>query len=305
MESLMRQCVPIPKFIIFPRQAGGYSRKLTILPFCVVLWIRLLAPSIACAAFEEIPAGARSAGLGSSGVAINGPEAMFCHPAGMAASGSPAVFVFTARPFGLKELAYHSACAVIPTRLGNFGLGCLTNGQALYRETTLAVGWAGRLGTRLSFGIVFRGLNLRIQKYGSWNGLALDAGMRILLGEKWQFGFSNTNLNRVELPSSKSPFPQTTRIGLVHVPSKNLIFTIEMDKDVRFEPEFRGGMECSPVSFLNIRCGFGRNPSHFSSGLGLTWKQFAFDYALSMHPVLGTTHQGALTVSFERGSKNQ
>jgi hypothetical protein len=263
--------------------------------FLIGLCVLLCRSSRALAAFEELSAGARAAGMGSASVADRGPESVFFNPAGMGTVPFASICIFSVLPYGLRELASHSASVVLPSRIGNFGFGVLTYGQTLYRETTFAAGWSTLIGTRIVLGLAARGLNLHIQKYGSWSGWALDAGIQVLLGEKWTFGFAGTDLNQASVAGRNSPLPQTTRIGLRYLLANNATMSLELDKDVRYPVEFRGGIEYCPASLLSLRCGFGRNPSLFSCGFGLNWSRLVLDYACTIHPVLGISHQCSIT----------
>lgn len=263
--------------------------------FLIGLCVLLGIVSSALSAFEELPTSARTASMGSASVADRGPESVFFNPAGMGTVPFASICISTLLPYGLRELATHSASTVLPSRIGNFGFGVMTYGRTLYRETTLSAGWSGRIGKGFVFGVAVRGLGLRIQRYGSWNGCAMDAGIQLLLGKRATFGFAGTDLNQASVQGKDSPLPQTTRMGFRYSPGDGASLSLELDKDVRYPVEFRGGIEYFPASPLGLRCGFGRNPSFFSCGFGLKWNRLALDYAFTIHPVLGISHQCSMT----------
>lgn len=273
---------------------------MSVFRLCAVISFLMGTACPATAAFEEISIGARYAGMGSASVADRGPESLFFTPAGMGTETSLAICLFSVRPYGIKELAAHSASAVVSTRLGNFGFGVLATGQTVYRETTFALGWSRGIGKRFVAGLAVRMLGLSIQKYGSWSGWALDAGIQTLLGEKWSFGFAGTNLNQESVGGGNSPLPQTTRIGFRYLFDKGLSASFELDKEVPFPVEFRGGIEYHPANPLNLRFGFGRNPSNFACGFGVNWRRLTLDYAFTVHPVLGISHMGSIRFVFSR-----
>jgi hypothetical protein len=272
----------------------------SVFRLCTVISFLMGAAFTATAAFEEISIGARYAGMGSASVADRGPESLFYTPAGMGSETSPAICFFSVMPYGIKELAAHSASAVVSTRLGNFGFGVLATGQEVYRETTFALGWSRGIGKRFVTGLAVRMLGLRIRKYGSWSGWALDAGIQTLLGERGSFGFAGTNLNGESVGERNSPLPQTTRIGFRYRLAEGLSASFELDKEVPFPVEFRGGIEYHPTHSLNMRFGFGRNPSNFACGFGVNWRRMTLDYACTVHPVLGPSHMGSITFAFSK-----
>jgi hypothetical protein len=254
----------------------------------------------ASAAFEEVTLDARAAAMGSVSIASFGPESVFFNPAGIGGGGSGSVCFSSAVPFGLKELSVHAVFAEAASRAGSFGLAVSTFGQSAYRETAFAAGWRARFGGRVDVGIASRTLNLRIGRYGSWTGWALDVAVRVPLGERWAFGFSGTNINQACV-ESRSPVPQTARIGLIHEHAGGLTLAAEIEKDARYPAEFHAGTEWKPVAGLALRWGIGRGPAQFSFGFGLARRRFGLDYACTVHPVLGATHRASIRLHFRGG----
>jgi hypothetical protein len=269
-----------------------------IFRLCILIRFLVGTAFPAAAAFEEISIGARFAGMGSASVADRGTESLFFTPAGIGTETSISTSFFFVRPYGIRELAAHSATVVLPTRAGNFGFGMLATGRSVYRETTLALAWSRRIGKRFVPGLAVRMLGLRIEKYGSWNGWTLDAGIQTFIGKKWSFGFACTNLNQETIGTRASPLPQTTRIGFRYRLDEGLTVLFELDKEAPFPVECRGGIEYRPARALNLRFGFGRNPSYFTCGFGVNWRRMTLDYACTVHPVLGPSHMGSITFAF-------
>jgi hypothetical protein len=247
----------------------------------------------ASAAFEELASDARIAALGPVFIAARGPESVLLNPAGAGEIPSASACFSWALPYGLKELAVHSCCAAFPSRMGSLGLAFSTCGRSLYRENTIAAAWSARFDGRISVGVALRALNLHIDRFGSWTGVAMDAAARISLGDRWTFGFSGTDLNQACV-EKRSPVPQVTRVGVVHVPVKNVILAAEIEKDFRYPAGFRGGLEWTPFPAFALRSGFSRAPAQFACGFGLAWNGLGLDYACTVHPVLGATHQATI-----------
>ena len=252
--------------------------------------------------FEDLPVGGRMIGMGSAYVAVaQGPESVFSNPAGLSQAPGPAFTLFVARPFGIRELTHETVSGVFPTHYGGLGLTLQTFGHSLYRENTLAVGWASRYRSKLHVGILLRIVHLQIQKYGSATGLVVDVGGLVRLTENLIWGVALTNLNRGRMGDRRT-LPQISRMGLSCTPLPELLLSVEIDKDTPYPVELRGGCEIRPTSALALRCGFGRDPNFISAGIGLTWGIFCSDYGFTHHPVLGVTHQGSLSFNLNRQS---
>ncbi len=248
------------------------------------------------AAFEDLPAGGRSLGLGSAFVAVaEGSESLLINPAGLSQTNNASLCLFYSRPFGLQELTYETFTAKVQTKLGNWGLGFQSFGNTLYRESTITVGWSHHVHQRFYFGVGFRSARLRIEKYGSDNAFIFDTGCILKLTDQCQWGASIFNLLQSRIGKSEEPLPQIMRTGICYKPFQGILLSAEMDKDVRYPIEIRAGAEIRPLSPLVLRFGFGREPDSFSTGFGLTWKYCIFDYAFTTHPLLGPTHQGSVS----------
>ncbi len=249
------------------------------------------------AAFEDIPAGGRPLGMGSAYTAVaDGSECLLINPAGLSQSNGFSLCLFYSRPFGLQELTYETVTSVLPTKYGNWGFGFQGFGNSLYRESSITVGWSCHVHQNFYFGIGFRSARLRIEKYGSHNAFIIDTGYILKLTDQCQWGASISNLFQSRIGISEEPLPQIMRTGVCYKPFQGILLSIEIDKDVRYPIETRAGTELRVLSPLALRFGFGRDPDFFSTGFGLTWKYCVFDYAFTTHPVLGTTHQGSISL---------
>jgi len=251
-------------------------------------------------ALEVLPVGGRALGMGSAYVSVaKGPESVFFNPAGLFLSDRAAVSLFISHPYGLKELMYEAISSVLPTSCGNLGFSLQTFGHTLYRENTFAIGWGKGYKNRIGCGVLVRAAQIQIQRYGSETSILMDAGCLIRLNKNLTWGMAFANLNGRTLGRQKESLPQIIRIGLSGIPIQGFLLSVEIDKDERFAPELKGGCEIRPLSTLSLRWGFGRDPSFFSLGIGLSWGIFTCDYGFTSHPVLGATHQSSITIQFK------
>ena len=243
-----------------------------------ILFFVLFFTSITEAAFEDLPSGGRSLGMGSAFTAVaEGSESLFINPSGLAQSNCASVSIYYSRPFGLRELSCETFTAIVPTRFGNWGFGFQGFGNSLYRETTVAAGWSYRVHQKFCFGIGIRSARLQIEKYGSDSAFLCDAGCLLKLTDQCQWGASFSNLFQSRIGQSEEVLPQIIRTGLSYRPIQGVLLSAEIDKDVRYPVETRAGAEICPLAPLALRFGFGREPDCFSAGLGLTWKYCVFD----------------------------
>ena len=248
---------------------------------------------------DALPVGGRAIGMGSAYVAVaQGAESIFYNPAGLSFSKLVSLSLFASRPYGLRELTYETVSAVLPSPFGNLGISLQTYGYHLYRENTIALGWGYHYHDKVYYGILVRLNQLRIKNYGSASSLMIDIGCLLLMGNNILAGIAITNLNNTGIKGQNEPHPQITRAGISYQPFNGVTVAIEFDKDTRYPVEMKGGVEFRLLHETCLRFGFGREPSYFSSGVGLAWNSFSIDYAFTTHPVLGMTHQGSFNILF-------
>ena len=238
--------------------------------------------------------------MGAAYMAVaQGPESIFFNPAGASYTQNASFMIFTSRLFGLRELSHKATAAIFPSPYGHFCLRFQTFGNALYRENIFAGGWGHQYRQRAYFGLLCRFNHVYIKKYDSVRSFTIDAGILFMLSDRILLGLSATNLNHGTMGNSKDNIPQKIRAGVSYRPIAGLTLAVELDKDPRFPVELKGGIEACPLENLMLRCGFGREPSVFSAGIGMSWQCFRLDYAVTTHPVLGTTHQASITIHFK------
>jgi hypothetical protein len=264
-----------------PAPAGAVLRRFAPL---------LLLAGAVRAAFDEPPPGAIAAGNGGVRISASGPEAVLSDPCGIGSESSPAFGASSAFPYGLAELACHGAALVWPTRLGSLGAGLRTTGGDAYRESAVALVWSAGLRSAGRFGLRLRYLSLSIARYGSWNGAAVDASVRVRLDPAWSFGGSAENLNGAA-PEKGRPPVRVLSAGLLFEPAAGWCLSAETGQTEGRPPEWRFGGQARAGSACVFRAGCSRGPSRLSFGLGLRKGPLETDYACTIHPVLGAIHR--------------
>jgi hypothetical protein len=238
--------------------------------------------------------------MGAAYMAVaQGPESIFFNPASASYTQNTSFMIFTSRLFGLRELSHKATATILPSPYGHFSLRLQTFGNRLYRENVFAAGWGHQYRQRVYWGLLCRVNHVSIKKYDSAQSLTIDAGLLFMLSDRILLGLSATNLNHGKMGKSRDMIPQIIRAGVSYRPMAGLTLAVELDKDPRFPVEFKGGIEVCPLENLMLRCGFGREPSIFSAGIGISWQSFRIDYAVTTHPVLGSTHQASITINIK------
>jgi hypothetical protein len=69
---------------------------------------------------------------------------------------------------------------------------------------------------------------------------------------------------------------------------------VEAEKDMRYKPSFRIGVEYRYKEIASVRAGIGTNPLNHAFGFGFNFGSFLFDIAAVRHEVLGYSPQASI-----------
>ncbi len=250
--------------------------------------------------FAQFQPGSRQSAMGFAFSSIaDDPWSIYYNPAGISnLKDLSAGIFFSPAPFGIKELANGSVVITNNFSFGGIGFSFFTYGFELFRENKISLAYAKKLFSDFQFGLKFTYYSLSISKYGNDFTFGLDFGVLTKLSSNLQFGFTVTNINRPTYGVNKEKLPQTFAGGFSYKPTDNLLMAIEIEKDVRFPFNLKGGIEYLIIKYLSLRTGFNTEPNNFTVGIGINYSNLQFNYSLISHNYLGLTHSFGIDYKF-------
>jgi hypothetical protein len=253
------------------------------------------------AAFERLPIGIRDMALSGAGVGLmDGSDTGVLNPAGLGGAGKRILSVaYTPSPFGLDDLRRSALAFVEPFSWGAVGVSAQIFGCALYRETTVAAECAVEVVPGCWVGVRCAVMSLRIQDYGADATLGVDAGFVLRLSSLVDLGGAVGNLNAPSIGEFPERLPQTITLGLTFHPTSAASLCAAIYSDQLFSPEFRFGVEYSPLPEIILRGGICQDPPSYTAGFGFSYSGFVVEYAYRVHRELGGSHAFGLTVVLE------
>jgi hypothetical protein len=251
--------------------------------------------------------GARQISLANSDAALaNDVFSLFNNPAGLAQLNWREVGIYySPAPFGLAELsngyvAYHE-----PFNFGSIGIGGMTYGFDLYRESKVVLGYSYNYENILFAGLTINYHSYSIQNYGSTSAFYINAGGLVYILDELRWGFFVNNLNRASVADIDDQIPMVFATGLSFDIIQNFSLNFALEKDIRFNPSVQFGIEYDIIEYLSLRAGTSNDPSRFTAGIGINYSIFSLDYAFFTHQDLGLTHQAGIILSFgKEGSRS-
>ncbi len=242
------------------------------------------------AAFETVPAGARSLALSNSLVGEYGSSfAIYLNPA--AISGNNSLHFSYRNFYGLPGISLISMCS--NSNLFSLPVAAAVSrfGNELYAEYRLRVAVARKVTDEFYIGIETEFYQLQIDHYGSASAVGIHLGILYRISPQLSAGAMVSNLNRPAIGRSEEDLPQSFSLGIHYAITDNLSITSSLFRDIRFTETFRAGVSYKLYPFLEARFGIDDTPGRYSFGIGSVWNRFIFDYALQVHSVLGVSHE--------------
>jgi hypothetical protein len=249
---------------------------------------------------DPFPIGARSLGMGNAVVAIRHQWSIFNNVGGMAGVDKLSVMASFSSQYQVSGLQVLAIGAVMPTKLGNFGMAIQRFGDELYHGHLVGLAYSHQIN-QVSVGLKINYVQIAISDLGSRSTLALELGGVAQLLPELSFGAYIYNFNQAKLADYQDErLPTLMKAGLSYKPTKQLILNAEVEKDIDYQTLFKAGVEYEIVKKLFLRTGITSLPFTHHFGVGVLAKNLMFDYALTSHPELGFSHHLSLAYQFEK-----
>ena len=275
----------------------------------ISLFILAVLPSLNLkAGSDNYDIGARSGGMANASVTLSDLWSVHHNQAGLARLEKISAGIYYENKFLLSNLGLKAAAVAIPvtgapgTR-GVFGISMSYFGYSLYNDSKIGLAYAKSFGDKFSAGIQLNYLSTRIGgdfDYGKKGAVAVEGGIQARLSDNLSIGAHIFNPTRTKIADyDDERIPTIMRFGVDYTFSEKVFVSIETEKDIDFKPVFKAGLEYRAIEELYLRTGISTNPTLNTFGFGLNLKQFTFDFAVSIHQVLGFAPQLSLTYIFK------
>ena len=225
--------------------------------------------------------GARSIGLGSTGLTQNDVYAMQNNPGAFGAMDKSQVAINYQNRFLISELSNQTLAFGYHTKSkGNFGLSVQHYGFNLYREMQTGFTYATQLARRFYGGLSVNWHHIAIgENYGNKNFATASLGI---------LGFNAKNVARARLADYQDErYPTTFGLGISYSFTKDLYWNFEAEKSIIHPLNLKSGIEYQLHEMFIVRIGANSYPFQSSFGFGVKLKRFQFDMASLWNATLG------------------
>ena len=257
------------------------------------------------AQFNEI-VGGRAAAMGGAAVNQSDLWSVENNMGALPFYNKTAVGAYYSNSFLIKELAHKSIVGTYALKNSSFGLSLSQFGYSLYQENKVGLSYGLKLSDNFGAGVQLNYFNLKIgEGYGSTGVLTAKVGVYTKITDEFSLAATISNPTRAKLTDSKNEglpderLPTEIQVGLNYEFSKKLNTSIQVSKDLDFDPSIHFGLEYQVIEILYLRAGIANKPAESSFGFGLFFKDFQMDFASCFDSNLGFSPKISLSYTFE------
>jgi hypothetical protein len=240
-------------------------------------------------------------GMGNASIMLYDYWALYNNQAGLSDIKSPQMGVSYENNYMMWETGKQAFGFVLPTEFGNFFLATSRYGYSDYAENNIGIGYARNLGKYFSASIQFDYLFYsQAHNYGYKGAILLQTGIIAKPIKNMQIGFHIYNPAEVVLEDyNDKKVPTIVRFGISYLFNKQVLLSIESEKDIDNENRFKAGLQYEAIDNLFIRTGYLTSPNQFSLGLGYVYKKLTTDIAFYTHESLPISSQISFKYTFQ------
>ncbi|NQZ74867.1 MAG: hypothetical protein HRT61_01980 [Ekhidna sp.] len=244
--------------------------------------------------------GARSSALAGASLTLGDEYSLFNNIGGLGRVENHAAFASYQNRYGVSEFQVVGAGAIYRSPIGNAGVGFYKFGDDIYSEQRLHLAFGNKIQ------MVSLGLGIDLHQYniatvGSQQAFAIQFGGIAEITPKFRFGAHVSNINQAQINNETGErVPTVLKAGVSYIPSDELRFTVEVEKDLDFDEVLKAGIEYRIVEKVLVRTGISTEPFLGAFGIGFHPNNFKFDYAFSNESRIGSIHEISLAYTFIR-----
>lgn len=260
--------------------------------FTIGLWVLVLGSYC-----QNI--GARNIALGNTFSTQNDVISSSANISKLASIHSLSIGISSFNAYMTKELQESLLCVVTPLFNGTLSLSVSNFGFRYYRENSLSVAYAMKLGPKFNLGVQLVSNFLFLSERKSViSSVYPNLGLNYKISDKIQFALLLRNLTMTKISSEASAtWPIDALIGSKYKINKKLSIYLDYLTSLKSKNRISFGTEYYLHEKIIFRIGANSYPSTFSFGLGLDLKNFQIDLGSSYHSLIGFSP--SLSLRFE------
>lgn len=248
--------------------------------------------------------GGRATGMGYASTALRDEWSLFNNPGSLGQQDQiTAAAAYEIRP-GLSNMNRMAFNFQTPLKWGALAAGVFRFGDELYNEQLISAGYGNKVGIA-TLGLKVNYVQYRAEGFQTTGTVSVDFGGLVELTDQLLIGAYITNLtqSKYNTEGGRENLPTRLTAGITYSPSKSLLITTELDKDIDYKAIWRTGLEYSYKEKFFFRTGFNLNPQAAFIGVGGRTRKIKADYAINFNSYTGAAHHVSVNYSISTSKK--
>ncbi len=268
--------------------------------FIFLLFTTVLISIDAIGQFNS-PFGGRAAAMGKTSINQYDLWSVENNMGAMAFYGKTAVGAYYSNEYFSNELANKAVVGSYSLKKAAFGISLSQYGYTQYQENKVGLSYGLKLSENFGVGAQINYFNLKIgEGYGSTNTFTAKIGLYALVNDDLTLAATLNNPTRTKhTDRANDRLPTEIQLGLNYTFSKKLNSSIQVNKDIDFDPSIHLGLEYQAIDILYLRAGIANKPTLSTFGFGLLISDFQLDFTSSFDSNLGFSPKLSLVYTFD------
>jgi hypothetical protein len=256
-----------------------------------ILVIFLVIITIKNVVADNYPTGADNLAVANSTVAVPTLWSVYHNQAALAYLKGTQAGIYYENRFSMPEFAVKSLAVATNIKPGTIGFALTSFGFSKFSDNKIGLAYSMKLAKYISVGIQIDYFLIHQESYyGNLGTVAAEIGIFANPFENFYIGAHIFNPWRAKISSYQDErLPTVFRMGIAYDFSKQVKYSLEVEKNLDLPAFFKTGVSYEPIKNLFLRTGISVNKNNVSSafGLGYIYQNISFDIAFENTPLLG------------------
>lgn len=241
-----------------------------------------------CQGLHDVQGGASGAVYSGINTTVIGPQSMYGNIANIVNLNQWSMDLGYTRLYGVNGLDELNIGAVLPSKVGHFGMQVQHFGIEDLSETTMGVAYGRKIFDKLNIGVAFSMHSINTRSFGQRYTVSGTIGLSYIINKWLSLGVYGENPAPIKL-NEVDYLPSRFAVGLVYKPSTQVDIHIETYKSSRLSPELRIAVLYRVHKYLGLYVGSNIVRDSMSAGMHLDYRRLRFIAGYTYNNHLGHT----------------
>ncbi len=266
--------------------------------FAKLLFLSMIYGS---AVYGQTRVGAPNESMGNASSTVSNLWSPWHNPAGVSSLRQLSAAISYSTFQNIEGFNTAALAAVLPIKVGAFGLGISRFGDDLFNQQQVSIGYGNKFGiTDLGIRIAYH--QYHFEGFGNKGVPVISFGGITTITDQFLIGAFVENLNQAKISDFQDErIPTIMQVGISYRPLESVAVNVDVQKDIDFKTSVLIGFSYAIIDNLTVRSGFNTSPSRQFFGVDFIPSNIKgiLSYSLAHQQILGYSHQVSIQYDFK------